>query len=81
MVDERLLEGVDIFDIATVPTDGANVEASRHRGHCSFQMDAPFQLKIIPASINLQKTFGQGVWTHPPIVLLASFLIFSLSSF
>ena len=57
------------------------VEASRHRGHCSFQMDAPFQLKIIPASINLQKTFGQRVWTHPPMVLLASFLIFSLSSF
>ena len=44
-------------------------------------MDAPFQLKIIPASINLQKTFGQGVWTHHPMVLLDSFLIFSLSSF
>ena len=44
-------------------------------------MDAPSQLKIIPASINLQKTSRQGVRTHPPMVLLASFLIFSLSSF
>ena len=43
-------------------------------------MDAPFQLKMIPASINLQKTSAQGVWTHPPMVLLASSLIFSLSS-
>ena len=48
-----------------------DVEASRHRGHYSYQMDAPPQLKMVPASIDLQKMSGQGVWTHPPMVLLA----------
>ena len=41
-------------------------------------MDAPFQLMMILASINLQKTFGQVVQTHPPMVLLAFSLIINL---
>ena len=48
------------------------------RGPRNSQMDAPFQLKMIPASINLQKTSGQVVRTHPPMVLLAFFLIINL---
>ena len=36
-------------------------------------MDAPLQLKMVPASINLQKMSGQGVRTHLPMVLLAFF--------
>ena len=72
---------MDIFAIATVPTDGANVEVSRHQGHCSCQIDVPLQLKMVLASINLQKMSGQGVRTHPLMVLLTSSLIFCLSSF
>ena len=34
-------------------------------------MDAPPQLKMVPASIDLQKISEQGVRTHPPMVLLA----------
>ena len=52
----------------------------RHRGYRSCQMDAPFQLKMIPALINLQKMSGQGVQTHHPMVLLAFSPIFNLSS-
>ena len=44
-------------------------------------MDAPLQLKMIPASINLQKTSGKAVWTHPPMVLLAFSLIINLPFF
>ena len=57
------------------------VEASRYWDYRGHQMDAPFQLKMILASINLQKMSGQGVWTHPPMVLLAFLLIFSFSYF
>ena len=70
---------MDIFVIDWVPTDSANVEALRHRGHRSCQMDVPFQLKMILASINMQKTSRQGVRTHLPMVLLASSLILNLS--
>ena len=48
------------------------------RGPHSSQMDAPFQLKMIPASINLQKTSGQVFRTHPPMVLLAFSMIINL---
>ena len=54
------------------------VEALRHRGPHSSQMDTLFQLKMILASINLQKTSGQVVQTHPPMVLLAFSLIINL---
>ena len=37
------------------------VEASCHRGPRGRQMDAPFQLKMIPASANLQKMFGHTI--------------------
>ena len=57
--------------IEQIPTDGVNVEASRHRGPRGLHMDSPFQLKMILASANLQKMSGQDVWTHPPMVLLA----------
>ena len=32
-----------------------SVEALRHRGPRGHQMDAPSQLKMVPASVNLQK--------------------------
>ena len=56
-------------------------EGSRHRDHCRCQMDAPSQLKMILPSFDLQKMSGQGVRTHPPMVLLAfisNIFIFSL---
>ena len=40
-------------------------------GHCRCQMDTSLQLKMVPALFNLQKMSGQGVQTHPPMVLLA----------
>ena len=55
-----------------------SVEASRHRGPRDLQMDTPFQLKMIPASINLQKTSGHVVRTHHPMVLLAFSLVINL---
>ena len=59
------------------------VEASCHRDHYKRQMDASPQLKMVSASFDLQKMFGQGVRTHPIIVLLAfisNISIFSLGS-
>ena len=64
--------------IKQFPTNGANVEVSHHQSPRSSQMDAPFQLKMILTSINLQKTSGQVVWTHPSMVLLAFSLIINL---
>ena len=57
------------------------VEGSRYQDHCRCQMDTPSQLKMILPSFDLQKMSGQGVRTHPPMVLLAfisNILIFSL---
>ena len=61
-----------------LPTDGANDEASRHRDPRGRQMDAPFQLKMILASINLQKTSEQVVRTHSLMVLLAFYMVINL---
>ena len=64
-------------------TGFTSVEASRHWGHCKCKMDASPQLNMVPVSFNLQKMFGQGVRTHPLMVLLAfisNISLFSLKS-
>ena len=60
------------------------VEGSCYRDHCNCLMDAPSQLKIIFPFFDLQKMSGQGVQTHPPmvlLVLLSNVLMFSLGPF
>ena len=61
-------------------TGFTSVEASRHWGHCKCKMDASPQLNMVPVSFNLQKMFGQGVRTHPLMVLLAFISNISLLS-
>ena len=63
LANERLLEGVDIFRCRLskrVPTDGANVDASRPRDPRSRQRDARFQPWMIPALVNPTKDVRTG---------------------
>ena len=84
MANKRLLEGVDIFANALVPTDSANVEGWRYRDHCSCLTHASPQLKMMLPFFYLQKMSVQGVWTHPLmslLVLLSIILVFFMGPF
>ena len=60
------------------------VEGWRYRDHCSCLTHTLPQLKMMLPSFYLQKIFGQGVRTHPPIsllVLLSNILVFFMGPF
>ena len=49
--------------------------------HVAAKWTLAFNQDQVLAQLTLQKMFGQGVWTHPPMVLLAMGLEIKLLAF
>ena len=79
MVDERLLEGIDIF-VNEVPTDGANVDVVTHWDYCTSLMLTLDQLRVILPSTLLQKDVRTGCPGTPSEGLVRLIVLYNLPS-